>query len=351
MTIPTLALADLAEKGADVDVLRQMVQFMAQRLMELDVDGRCGAGYHEKTPERLTSRIGNRDRTWDTRAGSVELQIPKLRQGSCLPELLEPRRTGREGADGGHPGGLHPGRVDPIGGRVGQVPGHERRVQEPDQPAVRRTRRARRRLLEPPDRGRLALPVDRRHVREDTPGRAGTACPRTANDRSPRNFDFRKQLVKAGTPARSDQHFDLAKPFCAIHTACLSGGSLRAPMVRTIGLEARTGGQAMQAAVLDVLGDQRPLVATGLHRQGGDPQDVQRHTAGRSLASCRRESESVCIEHRPSACAGMDVLRTARCSSRRRDTRSGTARLLARRTCRADFARWQLVVRHRWLHA
>jgi putative transposase len=59
MTTATMALAELAEKGADVDVLRQMVQFMAQRLMELDVDGRCGAAYDEKNPaERLNSRNG-----------------------------------------------------------------------------------------------------------------------------------------------------------------------------------------------------------------------------------------------------------------------------------------------------
>src|SRR6188768_679865 len=93
MTTATMALTELAEKGADVDVLRQMVQFMAQRLMELDVEGRCGAGYDEKSPERLNSRNGYRDRTWDTRAGSVELKIPKLRQGSYFPEFLEPRRT------------------------------------------------------------------------------------------------------------------------------------------------------------------------------------------------------------------------------------------------------------------
>jgi putative transposase len=93
MTNPTMALAELAEKGADVDVLRQMVQFMAQRLMELDVEGRCGAAYDEKNPERLNSRNGYRERTWDTRAASVEPKIPKLRQGSYFPEFLEPRRT------------------------------------------------------------------------------------------------------------------------------------------------------------------------------------------------------------------------------------------------------------------
>ena len=79
MTAPMMTLADLAEKGPDVDVLRQMVQFMAQRLMEFDVEARCGAGYDEKSPERLNSRNGYRDRTWETRAGAVELRIPKLR--------------------------------------------------------------------------------------------------------------------------------------------------------------------------------------------------------------------------------------------------------------------------------
>ena len=74
MTTATMALTELAEKGADIDVLRQMVQFMAQRLMELDVEARCGAGYDEKNPERLNSRNGYRERTWDTRAGSVELK-------------------------------------------------------------------------------------------------------------------------------------------------------------------------------------------------------------------------------------------------------------------------------------
>lgn len=94
MTTPTIALAELAEKGADVDVLRQMVQFMAQRLMELDAEARCGAGYDEKSPQtRQNSRNGYRDLLWDTRAGAIELKIPKLRRGSYFPDFLEPRRT------------------------------------------------------------------------------------------------------------------------------------------------------------------------------------------------------------------------------------------------------------------
>ncbi len=93
MTTATIALTEFAEKVADIDVLCQMVQFMAQRLMEIDVEARCGAGYDEKPPERLNSRNAYRDRTWDTRAGSVELKIPKLRQGSYFLEFLEPWRT------------------------------------------------------------------------------------------------------------------------------------------------------------------------------------------------------------------------------------------------------------------
>ena len=93
MTNATMALAELAEKGADIDVLRQMVQFMAQRLMELEIETLCGAGYDEKSAERLNSRNGYRERPWETRAGTVELKIPKLRQGSYFPAFLEPRRT------------------------------------------------------------------------------------------------------------------------------------------------------------------------------------------------------------------------------------------------------------------
>jgi putative transposase len=93
MTNATIALNELAEKGADVDMLRQMVQFMAQRLMEVDVEALCGAGYDEKNPLRANSRNGYRDRIWETRAGRVDLKIPKLRKGSYFPEFLEPRRT------------------------------------------------------------------------------------------------------------------------------------------------------------------------------------------------------------------------------------------------------------------
>ena len=91
ITIATIALAELAEKGADIDLLRQMVQFMAQRLMKLDIEARCGAGYDEKSPEPISSRNGYR--LGHPCAGGVALQSPKLRSGTYIPEFLEPRRT------------------------------------------------------------------------------------------------------------------------------------------------------------------------------------------------------------------------------------------------------------------
>ena len=93
MTKTSMALTELAEKGADLDMLREMLEFATQRLMEFDVESRCGAPYGERGVPRANSRNGYRDRTWETRAGSIDLKIPKLRQGSYFPGFLEPRRT------------------------------------------------------------------------------------------------------------------------------------------------------------------------------------------------------------------------------------------------------------------
>ncbi|MGF3028124.1 IS256 family transposase, partial [Methylobacterium aquaticum] len=92
MTDAMMSLRALAEKSADADVLREMIGFAAQRLMELEVGGLTGAAHGEKNPERLAQRNGYRDRDWQTRAGTVELRIPKLRTGSSFPSFLEPRR-------------------------------------------------------------------------------------------------------------------------------------------------------------------------------------------------------------------------------------------------------------------
>ncbi len=92
MTDHMMALRGLLEKSADTDLLREMIGFAAERLMELEVGSRTGAGYGEKTADRLVQRNGYRDRVWETRAGTVELRIPKLRKGAYFPSFLEPRR-------------------------------------------------------------------------------------------------------------------------------------------------------------------------------------------------------------------------------------------------------------------
>ena len=93
MTEDRIALRELLEKGSDADLLREMLDYVARRLMELEVEALCGAAPGERSPDRVNQRNGYRDRLWDTRAGSVELRIPKLRRGSYFPAFLEPRRT------------------------------------------------------------------------------------------------------------------------------------------------------------------------------------------------------------------------------------------------------------------
>jgi putative transposase len=79
------------------DLLRVMVKDFAEALMSADADAVCGAGYGERTPDRLNRRNGYRERDWDTRVGSIELAVPKLRAGSYFPDwLLQPRRRAEQ---------------------------------------------------------------------------------------------------------------------------------------------------------------------------------------------------------------------------------------------------------------
>jgi transposase-like protein len=78
MTDEMMSLRRLLEKSSDADLLREMVEFVAQRLMELEVESLTGAGHGERSPERINHRNGYRDRIWETRAGAVEDAITRL---------------------------------------------------------------------------------------------------------------------------------------------------------------------------------------------------------------------------------------------------------------------------------
>ena len=89
----TAALKALLSKTADHQILAEMLGFVADRLMAPDVDQLCGAGSHERSVERMNHRNGYRPRRRETRAGAVDVQIPKLRKGTYCPEFPEPRRA------------------------------------------------------------------------------------------------------------------------------------------------------------------------------------------------------------------------------------------------------------------
>ena len=94
MTDARVPLAELLEKAGEADFLRTVAEVVLQPLMEADVEGLIGAARHERTAERQTYRNGYRDRALDTRLGTLQLRVPKLRTGpSYFPPFLEPRKT------------------------------------------------------------------------------------------------------------------------------------------------------------------------------------------------------------------------------------------------------------------
>jgi putative transposase len=94
MSVGELVGKVLADEHADV--LRQAVCWLAQQLMEAEVTSAAGAGYGERSSARTARRNGYRERSWDTRVGSIELAIPRLRSGSYFPSFLEPRRRSEQ---------------------------------------------------------------------------------------------------------------------------------------------------------------------------------------------------------------------------------------------------------------
>ena len=88
-----MALQGLLEKGSDADLLREMIAFVADRMMDAEVETLTGAGHGERSADRLVQRNGYRTRDWHAGVGTVPVAIPKLRKGSYFPSFLEARRT------------------------------------------------------------------------------------------------------------------------------------------------------------------------------------------------------------------------------------------------------------------
>ena len=141
MTQDMMTLRALLEKSSDADLLREMIGFTAERLMALEVEGLTGAAHGERSADRITHRNGYRDRSWETRAGTVELKIPKLRKGSYFPGFLEPRRMAEKALAAVIQEAYIQGVSTPLGRRPGAGHGHVGRLQEPGLQAVRRDRR------------------------------------------------------------------------------------------------------------------------------------------------------------------------------------------------------------------
>lgn len=85
-------LRTFVEKSPNADLLREMIGFAGQRLIELEIHGQSEVAHGESSAQRLAQRNGCRDRIWETRIGAVELRIPNLRKGHYFPGFLEPRR-------------------------------------------------------------------------------------------------------------------------------------------------------------------------------------------------------------------------------------------------------------------
>ena len=114
MTDQETALRELLAKGTDASVLREMIGFAAQRLMELEIGGLTGAAHGERSPDRLTQRNGYRDRDWETRAGTVELRIPKLRKAGTGRYHARGALLRRPGPASPCDAGIFSGRLDAV---------------------------------------------------------------------------------------------------------------------------------------------------------------------------------------------------------------------------------------------
>jgi len=174
VVVSKMELYELLRKaeGADVDFLREGVRTLAQALMEVEVAAQIGAEHGQRSPQRVTQRNGYRPRDWDTRVGTVELAVPKLRQGSYFPSLLEPRRRAERAMAAVvmqcYVEGVSTRRVDDVARAMGW-----RDLQVAGVADLRRAGRAGGGLAQPAAGCRpLSLPVDRCLEHEGPRGRA-----------------------------------------------------------------------------------------------------------------------------------------------------------------------------------
>lgn len=148
MTEPSMAAVERLRKGEEPgsDWLREAVRAMVQELMEAEVRAQIGAGRYERTEERTTQRNGYRLRPWDTRLGSMELAIPKLRTGSYFPNFLEPRRRAEQALVSvvaeAYVQGVSTRKVEALVQSLGIDALSKSEVSERGEPAVREPRRA-----------------------------------------------------------------------------------------------------------------------------------------------------------------------------------------------------------------
>ena len=124
----------------DVDFLREALRVLVDGIMDAEVSAQIGAQHGERSPERVTYRNGYRNRTWDTRVGTMELHIPKLREGSYFPSLLEPRRRSEKALLSVIQQAYVEGH--PKGGRPDQGPGLRWHLQQPGVAHLRATGRS-----------------------------------------------------------------------------------------------------------------------------------------------------------------------------------------------------------------
>ena len=174
MAKASIALTELAEKGPDVDLVRDMLHLAAQRLMEREEEALCGASYGERTVPRENSRNGYRDRAWETRTGAIDLRIPKLRKGSYFPGFLEPRRTAEKALTAAiqeaYIQGISTRSVDELVKALGITGVSKSQVSRLCSEIEERVLS----VSQSTDRRRLAVPVDRCDVREGA--RLGPNC-------------------------------------------------------------------------------------------------------------------------------------------------------------------------------